>query len=139
MQVAPVSAAQLLRYRRVVRWTPEKVRERREALDLTQEQLAERVGASLRTVWGWEDGAMPQKKWTAKLDEVLGDQAPRGVDWTQVSDAQLLAQLAMRLDVVARDLRDPIRRIWPAEESDSVRFYEPPERPGTEEQDEPTG
>lgn len=104
MTVGLVSSAHVLRYRHVVRWTSEKIRERRDDLGMTQEQLAERVGASLRTVWGWEDGATPQKKWTEKLDEVLGE--PRaGVRAVPLEDkgaAQLVAEIAERLTELAR-------------------------------------
>lgn len=104
MQVGLVSPAHVLRYRRVVRWTPESIRKRRDALGMTQEQLAERVGASLRTVWGWEDGVTPQRKWTEKLNEVLGPPSadtPRQESLAEKGAAQLVAEIAERLTELA--------------------------------------
>ncbi len=109
MQVGLVNPAHVLRYRHVVRWTSDNIRERRDALGMTQEQLAERVGASLRTVWGWEDGATPQKKWTAKLDEVLGEPPEhqlRRESLANKSAAQLVAEISERLTALASRVSD---------------------------------
>lgn len=56
-------------YRRFV----SRIAELRAVKGLTQPQLAKRVGASLRTVQGWEtDGRQPMKPYREKLARVLG-------------------------------------------------------------------
>lgn len=51
----------------------ERIRARREALDLTQETLALRVGVSIQAVQAWEYGkAQPRPRTMAKLCAALG-------------------------------------------------------------------
>lgn len=50
----------------------ERIREARERAHLTQEQLGQKVGVSLRTIGNWERGTTVPKNRKAALEEVLG-------------------------------------------------------------------
>lgn len=54
--------------------TPEQIKAARERLHMTQQQLAEEVGVSLRTVSGWERGEYTPQNRTGAVVEVLGIQ-----------------------------------------------------------------
>lgn len=41
---------------------PTRLRDAREAANLTQSELAERLGVSMRSVQGWESGVRPQPR-----------------------------------------------------------------------------
>ena len=61
-------------YNRRVTWTGQKLRQARARRSWTQKDLAEQLGASLRSVAAWErDEAHPQAHWLVRLDELLGD------------------------------------------------------------------
>lgn len=60
-------------------WTASEIRERRQARELTQQQLADAVGASRRAVASWEaesDPVVPQGRFINALTRVLGDAEP---------------------------------------------------------------
>lgn len=108
MQVVPESYAHVLRYRSLMPWTGELISARRNALGLTQAQLAERVGASLRAVTSWEaNDSQPQRKFRAALDRTLGppeagSDPSRSVDLSTLSNSQivvLMAQLAAEVGI----------------------------------------
>lgn len=97
-----------LRYGRAVQWTADTIRRRRDELGLTQQQLAERLGVSLRTVTAWEAGESQPRR-VADLTRVLGEprrERPRPVDLSALNNAQLItlmaqvtAEVGYRLDV----------------------------------------
>jgi len=51
----------------------DEIRAARERLDLTQVELAERLGVSPRSVQGWEAGRMPQAKHRRALADFLSE------------------------------------------------------------------
>lgn len=61
-----------LRYGGSVRWPPHKIRERRDALGWTQQQLADVLGVAKRSVVSWERGEAAPRR-LATLDAVLGE------------------------------------------------------------------
>ncbi|WP_197719985.1 MULTISPECIES: helix-turn-helix transcriptional regulator [Pseudonocardia] len=59
-------------FRTAVEWSPAEIIRRRQRHDLTQRQLAEALGVSLRTVTGWEaEGRPPSGRHLAALQRVL--------------------------------------------------------------------
>lgn len=89
----------------------DRIRRARNAADLTQQALAERVGVDLRTVQGWESGRVPrdigviERALHADLTTPPASTSPR---LDEASDAMLIAALAGRLadrDRTIRDLR----------------------------------
>ena len=50
-----------------MRLTGESIRAAREAENLSQAELAEKLGVSLRSVQGWESGRVPQPKHRREL------------------------------------------------------------------------
>lgn len=46
---------------------PIKLRERRIALDLTQQELADTLGTSLRNIQNWENGTNIPSEWSRRL------------------------------------------------------------------------
>lgn len=92
-------------------WTGQNLRQARARRGWTQKDLAEHLGASLRSVAAWErDEAHPQAHWLVKLDELLGDNdgpttapaaaagltADPGASLKQATVMELLAELAAR-------------------------------------------
>lgn len=73
------------------------MRDARVAAGWTQEQLAERLGVTLRTVGNWERSTPPGSG-QARLRAVLGDHFERSAEppLRTVSDAELLAEIARR-------------------------------------------
>lgn len=60
-------------YTHAVDWTGSEIRRRREARGLTQQQLADSIGGSRRSVIAWERGdAAPQGRFIGQLERVLG-------------------------------------------------------------------
>lgn len=96
--VPTTSFCAFLRYRAVVRWTPETIRDRREALGWTQQQLADALGVSLRSVTAWERGEATPRR-LSDLNRVLGPAQPGSTapPLDKASDAELVAELARRL------------------------------------------
>lgn len=59
-----------------------KIRERREALGLTQTELAKMVGKSFRTIQSWERGeSYPNAEYVAVLCDVFGTDPNDLCDW----------------------------------------------------------
>lgn len=79
--------------------TGQQIRDARERAGLTQEQLAQRVGVTLRTVGNWERGASVPRNRLARIREVLPDldrTDDRGVNLRTASDVEVLAEIARR-------------------------------------------
>ena len=101
--------------------TGQQIRSARERAGLTQEQLAQRVDVSLRSVGNWERGhSIPRSK-SAIVEAVLADWLDKESDEPQLgsaSDAELLAEIARRF---ARAKRNNERDgpIYPTGKSDS--------------------
>lgn len=97
-----------LRYGPHVRWTADAIKQRRDKLGLTQQQLADRLEVSLRTVTAWESGASKPRR-TSSLDRVLGS-PPNGTgghfDLTSMKLDQLIAlQSAAAAEIASRAAR----------------------------------
>lgn len=79
--------------------TGDEIRRARERAGLTQEQLGRLVGVSLRTIGNWERGATPiSARQQARLQSALGldAESDKGVPLSEVSDVELLAEIARR-------------------------------------------
>lgn len=86
--------------------TGQQIRDARERASLTQEQLAQLVGVTHRTVGNWERGASVPRNRLAKVREVLphiDDQDDRNVDLRSASDAEVLAEIARRFARTGED------------------------------------
>lgn len=84
-----------------------EIRQARERARLTQEQLAQALGVSLRTVGNWERGASVPRSSEARVRHVLADHlgvAGAGVTLRAASDAELLAEIARRFTRGRADL-----------------------------------
>lgn len=98
-----------------------ELKQRRENAKLSQEELAEKLGVSKRTVSSWETGENnPQPKMKRKIDQLFGEDATSKesileIDRTVIIEALLrntLKQIAIdRADRQDRDLRDILREI----------------------------
>lgn len=87
--------------------TGRDIREARQRAGLTQGQLAERIGVSMRTVGNWERGETPPTRYAARIEQVL-DGLVQSADAPSIgdySDAALLAEIARRFDLT-RSTRD---------------------------------
>jgi transcriptional regulator with XRE-family HTH domain len=95
-----------LRYGHAVRWTPEKIKRRRHELGDTQEEFAERVGLSLRTITAWETGESRPRR-TTELDK-LGPPRPLAEPPSPLEEIDLssvkVPDLATHLVEVATEL-----------------------------------
>ena len=59
-----------------------RIRERREALGLTQTELAKKVGKSFRTIQSWERGeSFPNAEYVSILCNVFGTDPNSLLDW----------------------------------------------------------
>jgi len=109
-------SATYLRYPADVPWTPDKIRERRLELGLSQLELADRLGVSVRSVSSWETGDAKPRRGTL-LDPVLGEPAPLVAEFpanpiTEMGNAELIALLGQLVSEIARrmperDVRSP--------------------------------
>lgn len=87
----------------------DRIRSAREAINLSQEELADRVGVSARTVGNWERGDTDPRKAIGKIERELGiilRGKPTGRDLPRIDQAsptQLIAQLADH--IATRDAR----------------------------------
>lgn len=82
--------------------TGAQLREARESRRWTQEQLAEAVGVTLRSIGNWERGSVPANR-EARIRDVLGDHlTPGGNPLTRASDLALISELARRLEARAQ-------------------------------------
>lgn len=78
-----------------------EIREARERIGWTQEQLGTQVGVSGRTVGNWERGTSVPRNRLAMLRDVLNignDDDAGETSLRSVSDASLLAEIARRFD-----------------------------------------
>lgn len=91
-----------------VTWTGQRLKQARARKGLTQRQLHELLGASLRSVASWERGeSKPQAHWAVKLDDLFAEPAtageeprPTAIDEETlrgIDDLALIAELARRL------------------------------------------
>lgn len=96
-----------LRYPADVRWTPAKIKERRDALGLTQQGLADALGVAKRSVVSWERGEAAPRRLTT-LDAVLGDpgvdeEAPQRPDLSGSTPVELVAALLEKVAGLERE------------------------------------
>lgn len=80
-----------------------QIKEARNRAGMTQQELAIKIGVTLRTVGNWERGATVPRDREPRLREVLAGylhtgQPPAPVDISQATDAQILAEVARRFD-----------------------------------------
>lgn len=80
--------------------TGDDIRTARQKAGLTQAELAQRIGVSMRTVGNWERGDTPPNRYAARINAVLDGlinsaERPSIEDY---SDAALLAEIARRFD-----------------------------------------
>jgi transcriptional regulator with XRE-family HTH domain len=91
--------------------TGEQIRAARERAALTQSQLGERIGVSLRTVGNWERGESIPRNKEAVLRAALADHLPdedgRFPPLNTASDAELLAEVARRFARAPKYPEDP--------------------------------
>ncbi|WP_227488183.1 helix-turn-helix transcriptional regulator [Brachybacterium subflavum] len=80
--------------------TGDEIRAARQRAGLTQQQLAERVGVTMRTVGNWERGETLSERYAARLASVLDGliQSAETPSIEDYSDAALLAEIARRFD-----------------------------------------
>lgn len=80
--------------------TGDNIRNARQKAGLTQAELAQRIGVSMRTVGNWERGDTPPDRYAARINDVL-DGLISSADRPSIedySDAALLAEIARRFD-----------------------------------------
>mgnify|MGYP002351276966 CR=1 FL=1 len=79
--------------------TGEQLRDARSRAGLTQEQLANQVGTTLRSIGNWERGSGVPKGREAAIRDLLGDllMGPSSNPLAEASDVALLAELGRRL------------------------------------------
>ena len=82
--------------------TGAEIKAARERAQLTQQQLAAKVGVGLRTVSNWERGETVPKNRMAALEELFKEQ-PRDDTLRTVSEGELLAELARRAAIRERN------------------------------------
>lgn len=80
--------------------TGDDIRNARQRAGLTQAELAQQIGVSMRTVGNWERGDTPPDRYAARISAVLDGlissaDSPTIEDY---SDAALLAEIARRFD-----------------------------------------
>lgn len=82
--------------------TGDQVLAARTRAGLTQQQLADQIGVTLRSVGNWERAERvprgAEQRLRAALSTYLDDAAPAGIELGDVSDARLLAEIARRFD-----------------------------------------
>lgn len=80
--------------------TGQQIRSARERAGLTQEELANRLGVSMRSVGNWERGATVPRSKSAAVEAILGDHLEGPASATpplaEASDVELLAEIAKR-------------------------------------------
>lgn len=73
-----------------------QIREARERAGLTQQELATRLGVTLRTIGNWERGATVPKNRQAAIRAFLAPRDAPEPGLHSASDAELLAEIARR-------------------------------------------
>ena len=91
--------------------TGDQVLAARTRAGLTQQQLADLIGVTLRSVGNWERSEQVPRQAEARLRERFGsylraDDAAPSTDLSSVSDALLLAEIARRFERGREDVRD---------------------------------
>lgn len=99
----------------------DRIRSARESLNLSQEDLAERVGVSKRTVGNWERGASDPRHALGKIERELGitlrgrnNAMAAQLLLAEANPTQLIAQLAdwfARYENRIRDLEDQLEAL----------------------------
>lgn len=79
--------------------TGDDIRAARQKAGLSQEELASRVGVSLRSIGNYERSATVPRSALPRLQVALGIELDSGSDLQRVSDAALLAEIARRFDL----------------------------------------
>lgn len=83
----------------------ERIREARERMGMTQQQLGDAVGAARETVGNWELGTTSPRNKLGKLREILGDDLD-GTVTPEIDTAGVL----LKIDPDAYEGMDPIDR-----------------------------
>ena len=86
--------------------TGQQIRAARERAGLTQGELAQRVGVTLRTVGNWERDEVSPRNRLGRLRQVLPDlgAGDRSATLHSASDAELLAEIARRFERTREDV-----------------------------------
>jgi len=133
-----------------MRWTPEGIREARDARGLTQQQLADALGASLKAVNNWETGsseisrrfARELTRYVESTTETKPDDADTGPSLRTATTTQFAAEFLRRLSE-AEDIIDHARLHrgnLPEDFFDRPNIIEGPETGyGTEDRDRGNG
>lgn len=114
---------QLRAYAAPVFWSAAEIKSRREQAGLTQQQLADALGASRRAVITWERGeASPQGRFFGQLDRVLGGSRPgqrEDDDGPLLRDASFAETVNHLVDLYNQSIMSGIR---PVMEVDNAPF-----------------
>lgn len=80
--------------------TGDEIRTARQRAGLTQQELASKIGVSMRTIGNWERGETVTQRHAARIADVLGGHLTSAPKSTieDFSDAALLAEIARRFD-----------------------------------------
>lgn len=99
----------------------EEIRQARERSGLTQSELAQRIGVSMRTVGNWERGESVPRNREGAIKVALADQLTkpdqeqRPTPLQAASDAELLAEIARRFSrEQERSARSNVHQLRPA-------------------------
>lgn len=104
---APPRYAHIPAYSARVSWTPEQIRRQRLLRGWGQDEAAEALGVSRRSIQTWEAGlSRPQGRNADALDRVFG-QPPTGVTLSEATDAEVMVEQARRL----AELRAEVARL----------------------------
>ncbi len=107
----------------------EEIRSAREQAGLTQEELALRLGVSMRTVGNWERGAtIPRAKAraiSAVLGEYLNPLREGEPSLAAASDVELLAEIAKRLSRANRQRQESHRKDVTSQDEVDLASYRP--------------
>lgn len=112
--------------------TGDEIRTARQRAGLTQQELASRIGVSMRTIGNWERGETVTQRHAARIADVLGGHLTSAPKSTieDYSDAALLAEIARRFDRT-RSTRDAHRQTVedrPQPHGSTTRPSDPPLR-----------
>lgn len=94
-------------YTHAVDWTGPEIRRRRESRGLTQQQLADAIGGSRRSVIAWERGeAAPQGRFFGQLDRILGGPTDPAGDGPLLREATFAETVSHLMTLYSRAVRD---------------------------------